>query len=68
MGTYSVKLNGTTHQGTSSVTIKITAFSELMLDKPGLYVYNFHPNPEQGGNLAVKCKEIEKSVEIKHSE
>jgi hypothetical protein len=67
-GTYSVKLNGTAPQGTSEVTIKITAFSELQLDEAGNCVYTFRPNPVQGGNLAVKCREIEKCVEIKYPE
>lgn len=67
-GTYNVKLNGTVLQGTSKVTIKITAFSELQLDEAGSCIYAFHSNPKQGGNLAVKCNQIEKKVEIKHPE
>jgi len=67
-GTYSVKLNGTVPQGTSNVTIKITAISELQLDEAGNCVYTFHPNPEHEGNLAVKCNQIEKRIEIKHPE
>lgn len=66
-GTYSVKMNGTTLPGIQEVTIKITAFSELQLDQSGSCVYTFYPNPESGGNLAVKCNEIEKTVEIKKS-
>jgi hypothetical protein len=67
-GSYSVKLNGTAPQGTTFVTIKVTAFSELQLDEAGNCIYTFHPNPERGGNLAVKCNQIEKRVEIKHPE
>jgi hypothetical protein len=67
-GTYSVKLNGTTMQGVSDVTINITAFSELQLDEAGSCMYTFHPGPDHKGNLAVKCAEIEKRVEIKHPE
>jgi hypothetical protein len=67
-GAYSVKLNGTALRGTSSVTIKITAFSELQLDEAGSCVYTFHPNPERGGNLAVRCNQIVKYVEIKPPE
>ena len=65
MGTYSVKMNGTVLPGIQEVIIKITAFSELQLDQSGICVYTFFPNPELGGNLAVKCKEIVKTVEIK---
>jgi hypothetical protein len=65
-GTYSVKLNGSVPQGTSTITIKITAFSELQLDKAGSCVYAFHPSPEHEGNLAVKCNQVEKHVEIKN--
>ena len=67
-GTYNVKLGGIALPGASSVTIKITAFSELQLDEVGSCVYTFHSNPEQAGNLAVRCNQIEKSVNIKHSE
>ena len=67
-GAYSVKMNGTVLQGTSCVSIKITAFSELHLDEAGSYVYTFHPNPERGGNLAVRCNQIVKYVEIKPPE
>ncbi len=67
-GTYSVKLNGSVPQGISNVTIKITAFSELQLDKAGSCVCTFHPNSEHDGSLAVKCNQIEKRVEIKHPE
>lgn len=66
-GTYNVKLSGTVLPGTPSVTIKITAFSELQLDEVGSCVYTFNSNPEQGGNLAVRCNQIEKSVKIKYS-
>jgi hypothetical protein len=55
-------------QGSSEVTIKITALSDLQLDKVGSCEYTFHPNPEQGGKLSVKCNQIEKCVEIKHTE
>jgi len=65
-GTYSVKLNGTVPIGTSNVTIKITAFSELQLDKAGSCLYTFHHITEHEGNLAVKCHHIEKSVDIKN--
>ncbi len=67
-GTYSVKLSGTALHGTPNVTIKIAAFSELQLDEAGCSLYTFHPNSEHGGNLAVKCNQIEKSVEIKRPE
>jgi hypothetical protein len=67
-GTYSVKLNGIPMQGSSEVTIKITAFSDLQLDETGSCKYTFHPNPEQGGKLSVKCNQIEKCVEIRHPE
>jgi hypothetical protein len=67
-GTYNVKLKGTVLQGTSNVTIKITAFSELQLDEAGSCIYTFHSNPNQGGNLAVKCNQIEKKVEIKQEQ
>jgi hypothetical protein len=65
-GTYSIRLSGTALYGTQSVTIKITAFSELQLDEAGSCLYTFHPNSEHGGNLAVKCNQVEKRVEIKH--
>ncbi len=67
-GTYSVKMNGTVLPGVRGVTINITAFSELQLDESGSCVYTFHPNPILGGNLAVKCNEIVKTVEIKKPE
>ena len=67
-GTYNVKLNGTTLTGTSSVEIKVSAFSELQLNEAGSCVYTFHTGLEQGGNFAVKCNQIEKSVKIKHTE
>lgn len=67
-GNYNVKLNGSVLPGTSNVTIKITAFSELQLDEAGSCVYTFHSNPKQGGNLAVKCNQIEKCIEIKQPE
>ena len=65
-GSYSVQLSGTTSPETSEVFIKITASSELQLDKSGNCVYTFHPNPVQEGSLAVTCKGVEKSVEIKN--
>jgi hypothetical protein len=67
-GAYSVKLNGTAGQGISNVTIKITAFSELQLDEGGNCVYTFHPNADHRRNLAVRCAQIEKRVEIKKPE
>jgi hypothetical protein len=67
-GTYSVKLHGTAMEWASEVPIRVTASSELQLDEAGSCVYTFHPNPKKGGNLAVKCNEIEKYVVIKHPE
>jgi hypothetical protein len=67
-GSYSVKLSGTTSPETSEVHIKISASAELQLDKSGSCVYTFHPNPVHEGSLAVKCKGVEKSVEIKNQD
>ena len=67
-GSYSVKLIGTAPKGTSEVLVKISASSELQLDGSGSCVYTLHPNPIQRGSLVVKCNEVEKCVEIKHSE
>jgi len=67
-GSYSVKLSGTTSRETWEVHIKVTASSELQLDKSGSCVYTFQPNPVQEGSLAVRCKEIEKCVEIKNQD
>jgi hypothetical protein len=65
-GTYTVKLNGTTPRGTPNVTIKITAYSELPLDGTGCGVYTLQTTHENTGNIAVKCQDVEKHVEIKH--
>ena len=67
-GTYNVRLSGATLSGASSVEFKITAFSELQLDEAGCCVYTFHPGSGRGGKFVVKCDQIEKSIEIKHSE
>lgn len=65
-GTYTVKLNGTTPRGTPNVTIKIAAHSELQLDEAGHGVYTLQTTQENTGNIAVKCQEVEKRVEIKN--
>jgi hypothetical protein len=64
-GEYTVRVNGTAPPEVESVTIKIMALSELQLDKGGSGVYTLQSHPENKGNLAVKCLDIQKSIEIK---